>query len=286
MRPGAGALPVAHVTEVEPVGVLSQPPAAITALVAANPASDAPAPALGAPQEAAAQQPEPLVTPRRPAPRQHQAPAPGPLAQATVAISDRGISPRTVSVVSGGTITWINRGSAVHTATRQPDLPYRLDSGGLASGQSYSQRLLDPGTYRYTSAPDCLDGQRQPSFDCSEAIVNVTAAPGTTGQLRLEQAPLAAMVTMTDHGFLPARLAIRAGGSVTWTNEGFAVHTATAVGPVRPFDTGGLAAHQSATTTFSAPGTFAFSSAPDCLNGNHSAQFDCGASFTVTVVAG
>ncbi|HEX6511369.1 MAG TPA: hypothetical protein VF157_03655 [Chloroflexota bacterium] len=99
------------------------------------------------------------------------------------------------------------------------------------------------------------------------------------------QPPSAATVSITDQGFMPDRLTIRLGGSVDWINHGSSVHTATAVGPVRPFDTGGLAAQQHASASFTTPGTYAYSSAPDCLNGQHSSRFNCGATFTVTVVA-
>ncbi len=98
--------------------------------------------------------------------------------------------------------------------------------------------------------------------------------------------PTTATVTISDRGFAPDKVAIKVGGSILFVNEGSTVHTATSIGPVRPFDTGGLANRQNARATLVVPGTYAYSSAPDCLNGNHNRQFDCAGQFSVTVIAG
>ena len=58
--------------------------------------------------------------------------------------------------------------------------------------------------------------------------------------------------------FTPAVVRVKAGGTVTWTNNDSAVHTATGTG----FDTGSLARGQSATVTFDTPGTFDYRCTP------------------------
>lgn len=257
--------------------------------------SDLPTPAPLAPpaaDEPQSRKPAPVTRRPPPSPQAQVPPAPPakPGANAVIAINDAGITPKVVSIVSGGTVTWVNNGSTVHTATRNPDAAYALDSGGLAAGQAYRLTLFDPGTYRYTSAPDCLNGNHRPTFDCSAATVNVVsgvAVPGTTPvSLQQKALPLSAVVNVTDHGFVPEKVTIKSGGTATWINQGTKVHTATAIGPVRPFDTGGLAQQQHAMATLSSPGTFGYTSAPDCLNGNKSARFHCGGPFSITVVTG
>jgi plastocyanin len=276
-RPAASATPAVFETATEPL--ISEPVAAIPS-----------------PTAETGQEPSPIIPSYRsvrPRPSQRAAPAtPGSVSLAVVNITDRGISPSFVSLVSGGTVTWVNNGTTVHTATHDPKTAYALDSGGLAAGQSFSSQLFDPGTYRYTSAPDCLGKVQRTSFDCSAATIVVTSpttAPSINPQAltrqQMAQFPIEATVHITDRDFVPAHLTIRAGSSVIWVNEGSKVHTATAVGPVRPFDSGGLGGHQSAKVTLSSPGTFAYSSAPDCLNGNASSAFKCTDSFSVTVLA-
>ena len=201
-------------------------------------------------------------------------------------ITDEGIFPKMVSVMAGSTVTWVNQGSEVHTATGGPSAPAKLDSGGLAAGQSYSLALFDPGTYHYTSAPDCLGAAAKPTFDCSGASIRVLppvvpALTAPTAAAVALLAPPSATVQVTDSGFVPHHVAVKAGGWVTWINQGAAVHTATSTSP--QFDTGGLAPHQSAEIHFQTPGEFSYSSAPDCLNGNRGATFSCTTPFTITV---
>ena len=92
------------------------------------------------------------------------------------------------------------------------------------------------------------------------------------------------IVYITDTTFVGPHVAVALGGTVTWVNVGSAVHSATAIGPVRPFDTGGLAHGQSATVALPVPGTYAYTSAPDCI-GSHSLTFECTGSFDVKVAS-
>jgi plastocyanin len=91
------------------------------------------------------------------------------------------------------------------------------------------------------------------------------------------------IVQITDSGFVPDQITIKAGEAVLWTNDGSRVHTATALTGAPRFDTGGLATHQTAKVSFATPGTFTYSSATDCLNGNHDPGFTCGKYFAITV---
>lgn len=110
----------------------------------------------------------------------------------------------------------------------------------------------------------------------------VSPAPPAPDSLK---AQLAATPTIqiTDSGFVPDQVTVKAGDAIQWVNDGTKVHTATALTGAPRFDTGGLASHQTAKVAFSAPGTYVYSSATDCLNGNHDPGFTCGKYFAVTV---
>jgi plastocyanin len=62
--------------------------------------------------------------------------------------------------------------------------------------------------------------------------------------------------TISDFKFTPATITIQAGDTVTWTNDGPSEHTATASNG--SFNTGILKKGQSASHTFTQPGTYAY----------------------------
>jgi plastocyanin len=93
----------------------------------------------------------------------------------------------------------------------------------------------------------------------------------------------AAVVRLSDAGFDPPDVRVAAGGTVTWTNDGQAVHSLKeAVGSGLGLNSGGLGRGQSYQFTFTRPGTYPYISEVDCLNGNRTPGFGC-AYATVTV---
>ncbi|HTU98733.1 MAG TPA: cupredoxin family copper-binding protein [Solirubrobacteraceae bacterium] len=80
-----------------------------------------------------------------------------------------------------------------------------------------------------------------------------TAAPGLTGQVTAHAAGDPG-VTVADFHFAPASTTIHVGDTVTWTNDGPSSHTATASNGT--FNTGVLKKGQSASHTFTQPGTY------------------------------
>jgi len=93
------------------------------------------------------------------------------------------------------------------------------------------------------------------------------------------QAALAdnASVNISDQGFDPPTVNVNKNGTVTFTNTGTHVHTAsTKQGPV-PFDTGGLGPNQAFPVNFTVPGTYVYTSNTDCTNsgGTRTAGFNC-----------
>lgn len=70
-----------------------------------------------------------------------------PVRAARVTISNYTYRPAVVAVQPGGTVTWLNRDEAPHTATADKGRP--IETGTLRPGQSRAIRVGDPGTYAY-----------------------------------------------------------------------------------------------------------------------------------------
>jgi plastocyanin len=213
-----------------------------------------------------------------------------------VTITDNGFSPGSVVIPAGGSVTWSNKGTNVHTATSLGGAPQAFNTGGFSGNQSVARTFSAPGTYSYTSSTDCLNGNNMPGFVCGTYSVTVVA-PGSavpsippppvvppTPQATAVPAPLPTVdVAVTDSGLSPAVVTVLVGGTVTWTNTGSQAHTATSgAGVPLAFDTGGLAPGQSGIVTFQIPGSYTYTSAIDCFSGAHSLGFDCGP-YTVVV---
>ncbi|MFI5266398.1 MAG: plastocyanin/azurin family copper-binding protein [Chloroflexota bacterium] len=250
-------------------------------------------------------------------------PTPAALADASnlsVAIGDGGFSPAIAKIPVGGTITWTNQGTNVHTATATPasngntiSTPAPFDSGGLGPGQNFNWTFSLPGTYIYTSATDCLNGNITAGFPCTGNTVVVGTsspnsiaqpAPPPTASLVPASVPAgttvvqAAVVTISDTGFSPSTIAVTTGGtastagSVTFVNKGTNLHTAVSGAiqmddqrnPPEVFDTGGLAPGDSKAFSFIYAGTYTFNSGPDCLNGSNNPNFNCGGPYTLRVI--
>ncbi|MEU9479363.1 plastocyanin/azurin family copper-binding protein [Streptomyces sp. NPDC048191] len=65
-------------------------------------------------------------------------------------------------------------------------------------------------------------------------------------------------VVIKNFAFSPARLKVRAGTTVTWTNEDTDAHTVTSSGSGGPLHSAALATHGTYTHTFTRPGTYAY----------------------------
>src|SRR5579883_47971 len=123
-----------------------------------------------------------VVAPNQPAPMLSPTVLAGPTPTATlpptfsVALSDTGASPPSITVLVGQSVTWMNTGTKVHTATSLSGAPLAFDSGGLGPGQSARISFALPGTYSYTSEPDCHNPSNAPGFNCGPYTVVVQAA--------------------------------------------------------------------------------------------------------------
>lgn len=69
----------------------------------------------------------------------------------SLVITDFAFEQRTVRVNVGDTVTWVNKGKAVHLA-KSRKAPARFASPRLAAGASWSHTFRKPGTYPYRCA--------------------------------------------------------------------------------------------------------------------------------------
>jgi len=65
-------------------------------------------------------------------------------------------------------------------------------------------------------------------------------------------------VKISNFKFVTPDVAVKTGGTVTWTNDDSAAHTATDDKGAAPFDTGTLNQGDAKKVTFSKPGTYAY----------------------------
>jgi plastocyanin len=69
-----------------------------------------------------------------------------PAQQASVQIKDFQFTPSKVTIKVGGTVTWTNEGSSVHTVTADDG---NFDSGQLQKGKTFSRTFDSAGTFSY-----------------------------------------------------------------------------------------------------------------------------------------
>lgn len=110
---------------------------------------------------------------------------------------------------------------------------------------------------------------------CTGVAVLIGLGVAWLGTPEQATAQTSASVSIVDFSFSAGTVTGEAGGSVTWTNDGAAPHSATGDGG--EFDTGVLNSGESATITFSTPGTYTY---------HCSVHPDMVATVVVTAVAG
>ncbi|MFF4836605.1 cupredoxin family copper-binding protein [Streptomyces sp. NPDC001315] len=65
-------------------------------------------------------------------------------------------------------------------------------------------------------------------------------------------------VAIRNFAFSPATLKVKAGTTVTWTNQDSDAHTVTSAGSGGPLHSAALATHATFSYTFTKPGTYAY----------------------------
>ena len=196
----------------------------------------------------------------------------GPQQSATVTITKQGMTPASVTIGLGGSVSWTNLDNTTHTATTTGGgNPTPFDTGGLGAGLNSSFTFGIAGTYTYTSAIDCLNGGPTPGFNCGPYTIVVSQQPSalapTSGAAEVPGIATGSVTTVTIddvNGFTPPTLPIHPGQTVTWLNAGKTVHTVVS-NPGYPgqFDSGGLATGQKFTYTFPGVGSFGYHSSTE-----------------------
>jgi amicyanin len=87
---------------------------------------------------------------------QPQTPTPS-VSDNTVSIQNMAFNPPTITVKAGAIVRWVNSDAVPHTV-KFPKSSHITSSDPLSSGQSFSVKFDDPGTYPYSCAihPDML----------------------------------------------------------------------------------------------------------------------------------
>lgn len=75
-------------------------------------------------------------------------------ARETVAMTHSGYRPLEVSVPVGGTVTWVNTGTARATAENTPGAGFKFDVHTVYPGQTKTVTFTKPGKYDYFSSYD------------------------------------------------------------------------------------------------------------------------------------
>lgn len=156
--------------------------------------------------------------------------------------------PATLTIPVGTRVTWTNLDAVDHTATSDTGSALSWDSGPLAQGQSSSVTFTRPGTFTYhcnfhpfmmgTIVVQAAGTTTLPAT----AVPAVTAVPTATTVVPV--APTAAPVSRSrpkhtsitikqgggGYTFAPARVTVRVGTRVTWSNRTDAPHTVTGRG--------------------------------------------------------
>ncbi len=164
--------------------------------------------------------------------------------------------------LSAAGFAWDLSGTGVyrrHTVTAQTAITFTtlgIHSVAVRFAAGGHVRL---GVLTLTVAPRPAPRAPRPAPRASRPALRVSSAPrATIGLAGRVTAHVAGdpRVTVADFHFSPATTTIHAGDTISWSNNGPSSHTATARGGA--FDTGMLKKGQSASHTFTQPGTFTY----------------------------
>lgn len=195
-------------------------------------------------------------------------PAPGtqpppPSAQVTgagsVRMEDNRFGPATLTVRAGTTVTWVNVGRVIHTATARDG---SFDSGFVQPGGRFSRRFDTPGTYEYycTVHPEMVG--RIVVTDASGSAPSAAAGalaptlPAATEGADHSSHGEGTMVEVVDQDYLPRAVTVEVGTRVTFHNTGAQPHSVTARDG--SFDSSILATGDTWAFTFDTVGSFEY----------------------------
>lgn len=163
-----------------------------------------------------------------------------------VRMADFSFAPRSITIQVGTSLTFVNTGSARHSATAKDG---SFDTGLLPRGGTARRTFNSPGTFLYVCT----------LHSNMTGTILVTGANGEAPPPPKE-APAVAVasgdVKMVDFDFSPKELTVSAGATVGFVNAGVAPHTATSKDGT--WDTGMVRAGGRVEIAFPTPGTFSY----------------------------
>ena len=194
-------------------------------------------------------------------------PAPAFAATATVTIGST-LSPKSLTVAPGTTVTWRNTDSERHRP-RTTSGPAEFDANDLEPGDSWSFTFRTVGTYRYVDHRDEDDSAYWGTVTVSSSGGSggggggggtgggtAGGGGGGTGGGGTADAPASGTVRMAGRVFSPSSVRVRAGGTITFVNDDDRAHTVTANDG--SFDSGVVGAGGRWGRRFASAGTFRY----------------------------
>lgn len=171
---------------------------------------------------------------------------PNPDAPNEVRMAGRVFKPGSISINTGDTVTWINDDDRAHTATAGGG---SFDSGVMNSGGRWSYTFSAAGTYSYFCAI-------HPDMTGSVVVGGGGTPPPTTTPPPPPPPPATGDVEIVDFAFSPTQIEVGTGATVTWANNGAALHTVTDQSGA--FDSGLISVGGTYSRTFNSPATYTY----------------------------
>jgi plastocyanin len=176
-----------------------------------------------------------------------------------VRIFDKSFIPGTVTIATGGTVTWSNDDDTAHTVNASAG---GFASGSMSQSEKFSRKFTAAGTFNYFCAfhSDMKATVRVQSV--SGTVPAPKPAAGGTGasaSAAPATAPGQSGVSILDFVFTPPTVRISAGVTVVWAIRGQAPHTVTSKDG--SFDSGILAPGATFRRVFPKEGSYAYACA-------------------------
>ena len=181
--------------------------------------------------------------------------ATAPATSASVSMADRTFGPSTVTISTGGSVTFRNDDDRAHTVTATDGA---FNSGTIGEGGSWKRTFKQAGTFAYLCAihPEMAGKVVVKGSGGTAAVPTPKPKPSPTPNPVSKPAATAVDAEIRDFAFAPASLSVPLGSTVTWRNTGEAPHTVTAEDG--SFDSDMIAAGSSWARTFETAGTFSY----------------------------
>jgi plastocyanin len=100
----------------------------------------------------------------------------------------------------------------------------------------------------------------QTKVEITGRIVGMGDTFATAGTVGLDDRVFQGTLDMIDYDYVPRRITVPVGTTVTWQNTGSVIHTATDV--KNAWNTGDISAGQSGSVTFDTAGTYTYACSP------------------------